>query len=88
MLQMILCILSTTCRNETHARLFAYLAVRLSVSLCLSVSQSVSHSVSQSVFLFIRTCQLEELWTTFCDILYIPYVSGDEFSLVVFSFLQ
>jgi hypothetical protein len=42
--------------------LFAYMTVCLSLSVCLSVSQSV--------FLFIRTCQLVELWTTFRDTLY------------------
>jgi hypothetical protein len=56
--------------------------------LCVYVSQPFSQSFSQSVFLFIRTCQLEELWTTFCDILYVPHVSGEEFSSVVFNFLQ
>jgi hypothetical protein len=62
---------------------WSYLAARLSVSLC----QSISQSVSQSVFLFIRTCQLEELRTIFCDILYVLYVTGDGFSSVDFNFL-
>jgi len=65
-----------------HARLI------ISVRTSGRPSVSVSVSVSQSVFLFIRTCQLEELWTTFCDILYVPHVSGEDFISVVFNSLQ
>ena len=81
MLQMILCILSTACENETHARLI--LSVRISGRL------SVSLSVSQwSVYHFSRTCQFQELCTTFCNILHVPFASGDSFSLVLFNILQ
>lgn len=51
-LKMILCILSATYRNETHARLI--ISVRISgpssvcVCLCLSVCQSLSQSVGVS----------------------------------------